>query len=45
LGDETGSVHRVTFTPEQAGDFVADCGRFCGSGHKTMNMIVHAVKK
>jgi cytochrome c oxidase subunit II len=31
----------VTITPQQAGDFHGQCGRFCGSGHGRMLFTVH----
>ena len=31
----------VTFTPQQAGDFHGQCGRFCGAGHGKMAIVVH----
>lgn len=34
----------VLFTPEQVGDFKADCGVFCGVGHAKMAMMVHVVE-
>lgn len=35
----------VLFTPSTAGDFRADCGLYCGAGHKTMSLTVHVVEK
>ncbi len=35
----------VLFTPEQTGNFHADCGIYCGTGHRTMEMTVHVVDK
>ena len=35
----------VLFTPEQVGDFKADCGVYCGVGHTKMAMTVHVVDK
>jgi cytochrome c oxidase subunit II len=35
---------QVEFTPGQAGDFVARCSVFCGSGHAQMMMKVHVVQ-
>ena len=35
----------VLFTPEQTGDYMADCGVYCGVGHKKMAMTVHVVDK
>jgi len=34
----------VLFTPNQAGDFKADCGIYCGMGHKTMLLTIHVVE-
>jgi cytochrome c oxidase subunit 2 len=31
----------VPFTPAQSGDFTADCGVYCGAGHKTMSLTIH----
>lgn len=31
----------VTFTPQKTGDFHGQCGRFCGSGHGKMAIVVH----
>ncbi len=39
-----GEFNDVLFTPEQVGDFKADCGLYCGAGHKTMSMMVHVVQ-
>lgn len=36
-----GKPAEVTFTPEKAGDFHGQCGRFCGSGHGQMSISVH----
>lgn len=35
----------VLFTPEQGGDFRADCSIYCGIGHTKMSMTVHVVDK
>ncbi len=35
----------VLFTPTTTGDFRADCGLYCGAGHKTMALMVHVVDK
>jgi cytochrome c oxidase subunit II len=32
-----GTVSRVRFTPEKAGEFTFLCDVFCGSGHEDMN--------
>lgn len=31
----------VTITPNSAGDFRGECGRFCGSGHGSMLFMIH----
>ncbi len=36
-----GKPAEVTITPEKAGDFHGQCGRFCGSGHGQMSISVH----
>jgi cytochrome c oxidase subunit 2 len=36
-----GQPAEVTITPEKAGDFHGQCGRFCGSGHGQMSITVH----
>jgi len=36
-----GHPAEVTLTPKQDGDFQAQCGHFCGSGHGKMLMTVH----
>ncbi len=36
-----GRPAEVTFTPDKAGDFRGQCGRFCGSGHGQMRISVH----
>lgn len=42
---KAGQFEDITFTPEQTGNFTADCGRYCGSGHKAMSMTVHVVNR
>jgi cytochrome c oxidase subunit II len=42
---KAGQFTDVAFTPEQAGDFKADCGVYCGAGHMKMSMMVHVVDK
>ncbi len=42
---KAGEFDDVLFTPEQVGDFTADCGLYCGAGHKKMSMTVHVVGK
>jgi cytochrome c oxidase subunit 2 len=39
-----GQFSDVLFTPDQVGDFKADCGVYCGSGHMKMAMTVHVVE-
>jgi cytochrome c oxidase subunit 2 len=39
-----GEFNDVLFTPDQVGDFKADCGVYCGAGHKTMSMTVHVIQ-
>jgi cytochrome c oxidase subunit 2 len=41
---KAGEFNDVLFTPDQIGDFKADCGLYCGPGHKTMSMTVHVVQ-
>lgn len=36
-----GHSAEVTVTPNSTGDFRGVCGRFCGSGHGSMLLIVH----
>jgi cytochrome c oxidase subunit II len=39
-----GQFNDVLFTPDQVGDFKADCGVYCGSGHMKMATTVHVVE-
>jgi cytochrome c oxidase subunit II len=39
-----GEFNDVLFTPDQVGEFKADCRLYCGSGHKTMSMTVHVIQ-
>jgi cytochrome c oxidase subunit 2 len=39
-----GQFNDVLLTPDQVGDFKADCGVYCGSGHMKMAMMVHVVE-
>ena len=39
-----GQFNDALFTPDQVGDFKADCGVYCGSGHMKMAMTVHVVE-
>jgi cytochrome c oxidase subunit 2 len=36
-----GHPSEVVITPDKAGDFHGQCGRFCGSGHGSMLFVVH----
>jgi len=36
-----GKPSEVILTPQQVGDFHGQCGRFCGSGHGQMQIVVH----
>lgn len=38
-----GSPVKVTVTPLETGDFHGACSRFCGSGHKSMDLTIHVV--
>lgn len=40
-----GHTTEVTFTPHQAGRFVARCSHFCGMGHGSMTLVVNVVGK
>jgi cytochrome c oxidase subunit II len=40
-----GEFSDVAFTPDQTGDFKADCGVYCGTGHTKMSLTVHVVEK
>jgi cytochrome c oxidase subunit 2 len=42
---KAGEFDDVLFTPGQTGNFAADCGHYCGSGHKAMSMVVRVVNK
>jgi cytochrome c oxidase subunit II len=39
-----GGTTEAHFTPDKAGDFVAHCAVFCGSGHGQMAMTIHVVE-
>jgi cytochrome c oxidase subunit II len=41
---KAGEFNDVLFTPDQMGDFKADCGVYCGAGHKTMSMTVRVIQ-
>jgi len=34
----------ITVTPESAGDYRGQCGRFCGSGHGKMKFTIHVTE-
>lgn len=36
---------QVTFTPSQAGRFIARCSHFCGMGHGSMTFVINVVDK
>lgn len=36
-----GSPRDAIIKPQSTGDFLGQCGRFCGSGHGTMKFTVH----
>jgi cytochrome c oxidase subunit II len=40
---KAGGTAEVTFTPNKTGDFVGHCSVFCGSGHGSMQIILHVV--
>lgn len=40
-----GEYNDILFTPETIGNFKADCGLYCGSGHAKMFITVHVVDK
>lgn len=40
-----GQTTEVTFTPHQAGRFVARCSHFCGMGHGSMTFVINVVDK
>ena len=39
-----GKPAQTTFTPQKAGDFIGECGRFCGSGHGKMKLTLHVTE-
>ena len=41
---EPGKVSDVAITPQQAGNFVAICNHYCGSGHSNMHLVVNVVE-
>jgi len=42
---KAGEFNDMLFTPEQSGDFKADCGLYCGAGHTKMSLVVHVSDK
>jgi cytochrome c oxidase subunit 2 len=36
-----GQTIEIPLTPDKAGDFVAHCASFCGSGHGSMKLTLH----
>ncbi len=40
---KAGGTAEVSFTPDKTGDFVGHCSVFCGSGHGSMQIILHVV--
>jgi heme/copper-type cytochrome/quinol oxidase subunit 2 len=40
-----GEFNDVLFTPDQSGEFKADCGLYCGVGHTKMSLTVHVSDK
>jgi cytochrome c oxidase subunit II len=41
---EKGKSSKVSFTPDKAGDFVAQCAVFCGAGHGSMKLTIHVTE-
>jgi cytochrome c oxidase subunit 2 len=41
---EKGKTNQVTFTPDKAGDFTAQCAVFCGAGHGSMKLTIHVTE-
>jgi cytochrome c oxidase subunit II len=41
---EKGKTNQVSFTPDKAGDFTAQCAVFCGAGHGSMKLIIHVTE-
>jgi len=39
-----GHPEDVVITPQAAGDFHGQCGRFCGAGHGTMKFTIHVTE-
>jgi cytochrome c oxidase subunit II len=40
-----GQTAEATFTPREAGRFVARCSHFCGMGHGSMTFVINVVDK
>ncbi len=40
---EHGKVTEVVLTPTTVGDLVADCGVYCGAGHKKMKLSINVL--
>ena len=38
------TVKEISFTPDQPGDFVGHCSRFCGEGHGSMMLTLHVTE-
>jgi cytochrome c oxidase subunit 2 len=41
---EKNKTTELAFTPNEAGDFVAHCSVFCGSGHGGMALTIHVTE-
>jgi cytochrome c oxidase subunit 2 len=39
-----GATSELSFTPQQAGEFVGHCSHFCGSGHGSMTLKLHVTE-
>ena len=44
LTAKKGEPKEVTFTPDKAGDFVGQCSLFCGTGHGSMQIMLHVTE-
>ena len=38
-----GATGEMNLTPDQIGDFVGICSKFCGLGHNSMKMTIHVI--
>jgi cytochrome c oxidase subunit 2 len=38
-----GHPSTLVVTPEETGDFLGKCSKFCGAGHRDMHFVVHVV--